>query len=163
MPVQQEVKQRAYELDPEAWASYSNQPREIKTAMEARRKVTLERAQRETLEATEQRVDPYFDWTADFAMAQSNYYSCKKCAALVYEGNLDEHVEWHSQVFLSQGHSGATQTATDNRKENATMAKPTVSLSLAEAAATAKALSGLTKKNKTIEKVIEKLSATPAA
>lgn len=41
------------------------------------------------------------------------------------------------------------------------MAKPTISLSLAEAAATAKALGTLAKKNKTIEKVIEKLSAVP--
>lgn len=41
-----EVKQLAYKLDPECWASYSGKPRKFKAYMDARRTASLEEAER---------------------------------------------------------------------------------------------------------------------
>lgn len=43
----QEVKTRAYELDPECWVSYSGKPKAFKQYMDARREESLKRAFKE--------------------------------------------------------------------------------------------------------------------
>jgi len=44
----QEVKERAYAIDPECWKSYSGRPIEFKRRMERRRTEALRRAQAES-------------------------------------------------------------------------------------------------------------------
>jgi hypothetical protein len=43
----QEVKQRAYEIDPECWISYSGRSKAFKRQMDARRTASLEKAAEE--------------------------------------------------------------------------------------------------------------------
>lgn len=47
MSYPQSVKDRAHEIDPEAFVSYSGKPREFKQAMDARRTAALEKASEE--------------------------------------------------------------------------------------------------------------------
>lgn len=46
-PWPEEVKELAYQLDPECWISYRGKPRDFKRSMEVRRKASLERAREE--------------------------------------------------------------------------------------------------------------------
>lgn len=47
MSFPQEVKQIAYKLDPECWASYSGKPKPYKQMMDIRRTASLQTAQAE--------------------------------------------------------------------------------------------------------------------
>lgn len=47
MAYSQEVKERAYTLDPDAWVSYTGKPHDYKASMDRRRQKALGRAQAE--------------------------------------------------------------------------------------------------------------------
>ena len=44
----QKIKERAYQIDPECWISYSGKPKKFKRDMDHRRVASLEKAREET-------------------------------------------------------------------------------------------------------------------